>query len=221
MTSIPTRLGIIDSKEGVLVLAVCVLMVWSDQQHIADIKANGTENWQVHKAELPRFSDFIYTQSWNGMDASHTQDFAGFRDPRCNIIPYCLWFKSTHCDNATDYAAASQDAAKDNMMLIMEERSLQMSPDTFEAWKRTPILKAFNFFSLTVIQHCSALWASLCFCAAIWNATSNNCNDQVEYQKISSFCFQFMNKHTVFVVRNILIYHFCFSPYYQFGFDGS
>lgn len=44
MILVSTPLGTPDSKEGVLLWAVYVGMVWSEQQRIAAIKANGTEN---------------------------------------------------------------------------------------------------------------------------------------------------------------------------------
>lgn len=55
MTLVSPPLGTPASKEGVLVWAVYVGMVWSDQQRIAAIKANGTENWCLEQ----RFQDFL------------------------------------------------------------------------------------------------------------------------------------------------------------------
>lgn len=80
--------------------------------------------------------------------------------------------------------AASHDATKYKMMLILEERSLQMSPCTSEAQRKTRILTTSNLFCFTVIQHCSALGASLGFCAVILN--TNSCNDQNIKRSVAS-----------------------------------
>lgn len=50
------QLGSIDSRDSTLLFTSFIAMIWSDQQYVADTKASGTENWQVHKAEIPRFS---------------------------------------------------------------------------------------------------------------------------------------------------------------------
>lgn len=188
------QLESIDSKDSMLLFSSFIAMIWSDLQYVTDTKARGTENWQVHKAEIPRFSDLT---PYPGKEEKPSIYWAFQHSITQGAIQQYIV-----CDSKVQISvkalriAVSQDATK--TLYDAYHKSLQMSLFTSEDWKETYISRTPHFFSLAVIQHYSALRASLCFCVGILNSNSicNNPSIRRSVVSVSSLWTEFLLSRT-------------------------